>query len=157
MAGYSETPLAKKLGIKEGFKVLLVKAPARYPELLTPLPARVRFTSTANLSTNLVHAFATERSALARLLPALRKKLPHEAAIWVSWPKKSSRVPTDITEDTIREIALPLGFVDIKVCAVTEVWSGLKLVVRKELRDATGSSRRPPRSRMLHGETTRSG
>jgi hypothetical protein len=143
MAGYSDTPLAKKLGIKEGFKVFLVKAPAQYRAILEPLPARVRFTSTANSSTDLVHAFATERSALARLLPTLRKKLPHEAAIWVSWPKKSSKVPTDITEDTIRDVALPLGFVDIKVCAVTEVWSGLKLVVRKELRSAAGSTRRP--------------
>jgi hypothetical protein len=134
MAGYSETPLAKKLGIKEGFKVFLVKAPARYRSLLAPLPARVSFKSAANASTNLVHAFVMERSALARLLPTLRKSLPPEAAIWVSWPKKSSKVPTDITEDTIRELALPLGFVDIKVCAVTEVWSGLKLVVRKELR-----------------------
>jgi hypothetical protein len=134
MAGYSETPLAKKLGIKQGFKVFLVKAPAQYRALLAPLPARVRFTSTANSSTNLVHAFATERSALVRLLPKLRKVLPPEAAIWVSWPKKSSKVPTDVTEDTIREVALPLGLVDIKVCAVDEVWSGLKLVVRKELR-----------------------
>jgi len=134
MAGYSDTPLAKKLGIKEGFKVLLVKAPAQYRALLAPLPASVRFTSTANSSTNLVHAFTTERSALARLLNTLRKKLSDEAAIWVSWPKKSSKVRTDITEDAIREIALPLGFVDIKVCAVNDVWSGLKLVVRKELR-----------------------
>jgi hypothetical protein len=143
MAGYSETPLAKKLGIKEGFRVFLVAAPAQYRALLAPLPAQVRFTSTANSSTNLVHAFATERGALARLLPTLRKKLSHEAAIWVSWPKKSSKVPTDITEDTIREVALPLGFVDVKVCAVTEVWSGLKLVVRKELRGAAGARRRP--------------
>jgi hypothetical protein len=138
MAGYSETPLAKKLGIKEGFKILLVAAPANYRSLLAPLPASVRFTSTADSSTDLVHAFATTRGVLARLLPALRKKLPHEAAIWVSWPKKSAKVATDITEDTIREVALPLGFVDIKVCAVTEVWSGLKLVVRKELRGAAG-------------------
>jgi hypothetical protein len=134
MAGYSDTALVKKLGIKEGFKILLVKAPAQYQALLAPLPASVRFTSTANSATNLVHAFATERGALARLLNTLRKKLAPEAAIWVSWPKKSSKVPTDITEDAIREIALPLGFVDIKVCAVTEVWSGLKLVVRRELR-----------------------
>jgi hypothetical protein len=134
MAGYSDTPLAKKLGIKDGFKVFLVKAPAQYRALLAPLPARVSFMRMANMSTNLVHMFATERSALARLLPSLRKKLSPEAAVWVSWPKKSAKVPSDITEDTIREIALPLGFVDIKVCAVTEVWSGLKLVVRKELR-----------------------
>jgi hypothetical protein len=134
MAGYSDTPLAKKLGIKDGFKVFLVNAPAQYRALLAPLPARVRFVSMANMSTNLVHIFATERSALARLLPTLRKKLSPDAAIWVSWPKKSAKVPSDITEGTIREVALPLGFVDIKVCAVTEVWSGLKLVVRKELR-----------------------
>jgi hypothetical protein len=134
MAGYSDTPLAKKLGIKDGFNVFLVEAPAQYRALLAPLPARVRFVRMANMSTNLVHLFATERSALARLLPTLRKKLPPEAAIWVSWPKKSSKLPSDITEDTIREVALPLGFVDIKVCAVTDVWSGLKLVVRKELR-----------------------
>jgi hypothetical protein len=143
MAGYSETPLAKKLGIREGFTVFLVGAPEQYQALLAPLPERVRFTRKADSSTNLLHAFSTERLALARLLPALRKKLSHEAAIWVSWPKKSSKVPTDITEDTIREVALPLGFVDIKVCAVTQVWSGLKLVVRKELRDAAESSRRP--------------
>lgn len=142
MAGYSDTPLAKKLGIKEGFKVFLVKAPAQYRALLEPLPARVSFPGTANSSTDLVHAFATERSALARLLPVLRKKLANDAAVWVSWPKKSSKVPTDITEGTVRELALPLGFVDIKVCAVTEVWSGLKLVVRRELRDAPGSSPR---------------
>ena len=134
MAGYSDTPLAKKLGIKDGFKVFVVDAPAQYRALLAPLPARVRFTRMANISTNLVHMFATERSALARWLPTLRKKLSPDAAIWVSWPKKSAKVPSDITEDTIREVALPLGFVDIKVCAVTEVWSGLKLVVRKELR-----------------------
>jgi hypothetical protein len=134
MAGYSDTPLTKKLGIKEGFKVLVIKGPAEYRALLAPLPASVAFTSTATSSTNLVHVFATERNALTRLLPTLRKKLSPEAAIWVSWPKKSSKVATDITEDTIREVALPLGLVDIKVCAVTEVWSGLKLVVRKELR-----------------------
>jgi hypothetical protein len=134
MAGYSNTPLTKKLGIKEGFKVLVIEGPTEYRALLAPLPASVAFTSTASTSTNLVHVFATERTGLARLLPTLRKKLSPEAAIWVSWPKKSSKVPTDITEDTIRAVALPLGFVDIKVCAVTEVWSGLKLVVRKELR-----------------------
>jgi hypothetical protein len=137
MAGYSATPLAKKLGIKEGSKVLLIGAPTQYAELLAPLPPRVRFTSTANSQTDLVHLFVTERRALARRLSALRKKLPHEAAIWVSWPKKSAKVATDITEDTIRELALALGFVDIKVCAVTEVWSGLKLVVRRELRGKT--------------------
>jgi hypothetical protein len=155
MTGYSDTPLAKKLGIKEGYKVFLVNAPAQYRAILAPLPASVAFTSTANSSTNLVHAFATERDALARVINTLRKKLSHEASIWVSWPKQASKVPTDITEDAIREIALPLGLVDIKVCAVTDVWSGLKLVVRKELR-AKAPNRPARRSRMLHGERTRS-
>lgn len=84
--------------------------------------------------TPLVHVFATERARLARTLSGLRKKLAPDATIWVSWPKQSSKVPTDITENTIREVALPLGFVEVKVCAVTDIWSGLKLVVRKELR-----------------------
>lgn len=134
MAGYSNTSLTKKLGIKEGFRVLVVKAPPEYQALLAPVPPSVAFSRTANSSTDLAHVFATERRVLAPLLAKLRKKLMPEAAVWVSWPKKSSKVPTDITEDTIRQIALPLGFVDIKVCAVTDVWSGLKLVVRKELR-----------------------
>ena len=84
--------------------------------------------------TDIVQVFTTRRADLAKHLGSLRKKLKPEAAVWVSWPKKASKVPTDITEDTIREIALPLGFVDVKVCAVDETWSGLKRVVRKELR-----------------------
>jgi hypothetical protein len=135
MAGYSGTPLVKKLGIAEGFKVLLINAPPEYCALISPLPAGVSFITAANSATNFVHAFATKRLELARLLPSLRRKLRHDALIWVSWPKKSSQVPTEVTEDTIREVALPLGFVDVKVCAVTDVWSGLKLVVRKELRE----------------------
>jgi hypothetical protein len=134
MPGYSNTPLVKKLGIKPGFRVFLVNAPPDYRALISPLPEAVNFPAAAGSTTNLVHAFSTKRAELARLLAGLRKKLPVDAAVWVSWPKKASKVPTDITEDTIREIALPLGFVDIKVCAVTDVWSGLKLVVRKELR-----------------------
>jgi hypothetical protein len=135
MAGYSGTPLVKKLGIGEGFKILLINAPPEYRTWVSPLPAEVSFITAADSATNFVHAFATKRLELARLLPSLRRRLPHEALIWVSWPKKSSKVPTDVTENTIREVALPLGFVDVKVCAVTDVWSGLKLVVRKELRE----------------------
>jgi hypothetical protein len=134
MPGYSGTALVKKLGVKEGFKVLTIGAPADYRSLLAPLPAGVRFTAAPDAATNIVHLFATERVQLARALPVLRKKLSPDAMIWVSWPKKASRVHTDITEGTIRDVALPLGFVDIKVCAVTDIWSGLKLVVRKELR-----------------------
>jgi hypothetical protein len=134
MVGYSGTPLYKKLGIKDHSKVCALNAPAAYRALLAPLPVGVTFTSLPSAAVNIVHIFVADRVRLARILATLRKKLPPQASIWVSWPKKSSKVATDITEDTIRAIALPLGFVDIKVCAVTEVWSGLKLVVRKELR-----------------------
>jgi hypothetical protein len=134
MVGYSGTPLVKKLGIKDGFTVYPINAPANYRALLKPLPPGVKFDSEPRASTNLVHVFATQRADLERDLKALRKKLDPGASIWVSWPKQASKVPTDITEGTIRDVALPLGFVDIKVCAVTDVWSGLKIVVRKELR-----------------------
>jgi hypothetical protein len=134
MAGYSGTPLAKKLGINAGSSVHALGAPANYRRLLEPLPESVRFTSRADESTDLVHVFSTRSAELSKTLAALRKTLSPNSSVWVSWPKKASKVPTDITEDTIRAVALPLGFVDIKVCAVTEVWSGLKLVVRKALR-----------------------
>lgn len=133
-AGYSGTPLFKKLGIKDSDRVLLVDAPANYSSLVAPLPPGVLFVNQDYATVALAHIFVTQREALAKLLGELRAQLNVEAALWVSWPKKASKLPTTITEDTIRELALPLGFVDIKVCAVTEVWSGLKLVVRKELR-----------------------
>jgi hypothetical protein len=132
--GYSGTPLAKKLGIAGGSRVLPIGAPDDYVELLEPLPGNVRFEKRMGPDVDLVHVFADRRSELHRHLAALRGKLRPDAAIWVSWPKKAAKIPTDITEDTIREVALPLGFVDIKVCAVSGVWSGLKLVLRKELR-----------------------
>lgn len=132
--GYSGTPLTKKLGIKEGQLVLLLHAPGDYQVLLQPLPANVQFADRATSSVDLAHVFVTRKEELATHLAALRKKLRPDAPVWISWPKKSSGVATTVTEDTIRELALPLGFVDIKVCAVSEVWSGLKLVVRKELR-----------------------
>jgi hypothetical protein len=132
--GYSGTPLSTKLGIKEGHRILLVRAPDGYEGLLVPLPPEVQFVKYPAADVDLVQLFVTQKGELAKDLSAFRKKLKPDAVIWVSWPKKSARVPTTVTEDTIRELALPLGFVDIKVCAVTEVWSGLKLVVRKELR-----------------------
>lgn len=132
--GYSGTPLAKKLGIKKGCRVLTVGAPDDYVEFLEGLPDDVRFATRAGVTIDVAHLFVTKRTDLERNLSGLRKKLRVDAAVWISWPKKAARVPTDITEDTIREVALPLGYVDIKVCAVTEVWSGLKLVVRRELR-----------------------
>ena len=132
--GYSGTPLAKKLSIKEGSKVYVLDAPDNYQTLLEPLPAEVQFVSKLTDSTQIVHVFVDQKTVLEKALKNLRQKMPVDSMIWVSWPKKASKVPTDVTEDVIREIALPLGLVDIKVCAVSEVWSGLKLVLRKELR-----------------------
>lgn len=134
MAGYSGTRLAKKLGIRERCEVALVGAPKGYRDALQPLPVAVKFASKPSESSDIVHVFATKRAALAQQLASYRKVLSAEAMIWVSWPKKASGVASEITEDTVRQLALPLGFVDVKVCAVDDVWSGLKLVVRKELR-----------------------
>ncbi len=143
MAGYSGTPLAKKLGIKPGSSVFTDGAPKPYQQLLAPAPADVTVQSALDSSTDIVHLFAISKAKLAEALRTVLRHLRPDAAIWVSWPKKASRVPTDITEDTIRELALPLGLVDIKVCAVDEVWSGLKLVIRKENRPGkAGDTRR---------------
>lgn len=133
-AGYSGTPLARKLGLKEGMAVHVAHPPAGYRDWLAPLPAGVRWLPTLSAEAALVHLFVDERRVLAEALPRCRGQLGTEAVVWVSWPKKSAKVPTDITEDTVRELALPLGYVDVKVCAVSAVWSGLKLVVRKTLR-----------------------
>lgn len=134
MAGYSGTPLAKKLGIKEQSKLLVVGAPPDFRGLLEPLPPSVQFASKPDASIDIAHIFTSKRAELSAALADYRKKLSAGATVWVSWPKKSAKVASEVTEDTVREVALPLGFVDIKVCAVNEVWSGLKLVVRKELR-----------------------
>jgi hypothetical protein len=133
-AGYSGTALVDKLGYKAACRAVAIDAPSDYRQLLAPLPPGVTFEPSATKQTDLVHLFVVSREVLARQLAALRRTLKSEASVWVSWPKKSSKVSTDVTEDVVRQVALPLGFVDIKVCAVTDVWSGLKLVVRKELR-----------------------
>lgn len=133
-AGYSGTPLAKKLGIAATARVLTIRAPQDYVLWLEPVPPGVVFEPTLSAATDLVHVFADRQEVLAKDLAELRKSVRSDGVVWVSWPKKASKVPTDITEDTIRALALPLGFVDVKVCAVSEVWSGLKLVVRKALR-----------------------
>ena len=133
-AGYSGTPLAKKLGIAENSRVFLADAPKDYLKLVAPVPRGARVVKAIDDETDIVHLFTKERARLSALLRTSLAKMRPDAAIWVSWPKKASKVPTDITEDTIREVALPLGLVDIKVCAVDETWSGLKLVVRKENR-----------------------
>ena len=134
MAGYSGTALARKLGIKERSSVHVLDAPRNYRALLEPLPPSVQFASKVDATTDIVHVFATDRKSLAKTLAAVRRDVDARASVWISWPKKAAKPPTDVTEDAIRELALPLGFVDVKVCAVDETWSGLKLVVRKELR-----------------------
>jgi hypothetical protein len=134
VAGYSGTALVTKLGIKPGSKVLLIGAPDAYVKSLEPLPESVHFVAHLERSADVVQVFTTKKAELESALAAFRDTLKPTAVVWVSWPKKSAKVPSEISEDTVREIALPLGFVDVKVCAVDDVWSGLKLVVRKELR-----------------------
>jgi hypothetical protein len=133
-AGYSVTPLVKKLGIGAGARVMTIGAPSEYRRLLAPLPAGMTFVRTLSSETDVVHLFTARRAELTQRLARLRPAIRPDTAVWVSWPKKASKVPTDVTEDVIREIALPLDFVDVKVCAVDERWSGLKLVIRKARR-----------------------
>ena len=132
--GYSGTPLAKKLGLRSPLKLLTINVPKEYKSWLGDLPEGVSLMAKANTPIEAAHVFATESAILDATLSKLRNELKQDGFVWVSWPKKASKVRTDIIEDTIREIALPLGFVDIKVCAVSEVWSGLKLVIRKSER-----------------------
>ena len=134
MAGYSGTPLPQKLGIKPGTIVVAIDAPENYRKLLGQIPSGVNFATRPVGNSKFIHLFVKERRVLAKHLQSLRYKIAEDAAVWVSWPKKSSGVPTDITEDVIRAVALPIGFVDIKVCAVDETWSGLKLMIRRENR-----------------------
>jgi hypothetical protein len=131
-AGYSGTPLAKKLGLVPGIRAWFHDMPASVRAEIADAQADEQPSASAGLQA--AHIFVTERAALERQIAALRSLIAPNGFIWVSWPKKASKVPTDITEDTIREVALPTGLVDTKVCAVDETWSGLKLVIRKEHR-----------------------
>lgn len=132
--GYSGTPLAKKLGIVAGSRIATLHAPDDYAQWLSPMPSNVVFEGTITPLTDIVHVFSDRKADLKATLEALRNTIKPSGTVWVSWPKKASKLPTDITDNTIRELALPLGFVDIKVCAVSDVWSGLKLVIRKAQR-----------------------
>ena len=135
MAGYSGTPLWKKLGYKQGMTVRVDGAPVDYLGMLAlPDELSVKWAKGERARVGFVHLFVSSKSALRMKLRSCRNAIDSDGVIWVSWPKKSSGVTSDITEDVVREVALPLGLVDIKVCAVDEVWSGLKLVIRKELR-----------------------
>lgn len=131
-AGYSGTPLAKKLGIKPGFTIKLVQQPAYYFELFQDWPEEVEQSEDDTTPKDLIHFFTREKEELDQLLPLLRSEIKSNGMIWVSWPKKASKVPTDITEDTIRAAAFANKLVDVKVCAVDKIWSGLKLVIRKK-------------------------
>lgn len=139
-AGYSGTPLAQKLGLKDGQRALFIDLPASLVDLATSraFAESTRITTAqigdAQPGYNFVHLFTAARAVLEALVQPLMNLIARDGMIWVSWPKKASKVATDITEDVIREIILPIGLVDVKVCAVDEVWSGLKLVIRKELR-----------------------
>jgi hypothetical protein len=132
--GYSGTPLWKKLGIKPSFVVAAINEPSNYPDLIAPLPEGAVITRGNGEGADIVHLFTNERDALCARLASLRHAIKPEASIWVSWYKKAAKLPTEINEDIIRDAALPLGFVDVKVCAVDDKWSGLKLVIRKEHR-----------------------
>ncbi len=147
-AGYSGTPLARKLGIREGERIVTIDQPDDYVRLVAPLPDGAVILTRMPASVSFVHLFAARRADLAKQLGRLRGKLEPDGTLWVSWPKRASGVETDITEDIIRAEALPLGFVDVKVCAVDATWSGLKLVIRKELRaKPAAAAARPPAPR----------
>lgn len=139
-AGYSGTPLAQKLGLKDGSRALFIDLPASLASLATSRAFTeanrigVDQIDTARPGYDYVHLFTTARSVLETLARKLMNLIARNGMIWVSWPKKASKVATDITEDVIRAVVLPLGLVDVKVCAVDDTWSGLKLVIRKELR-----------------------
>jgi hypothetical protein len=134
MVGYSGTPLVTKLGIKEGSRVALLGAPEGFDEELAPLPDGVRVLRRLGPDLDVAVLFVTERRQLERRFPAVAASITPAGGFWIAWPKRASKVPTDLTEDVLREVCLPLGWVDVKVCAVTDVWSGLKFVLRKENR-----------------------
>jgi hypothetical protein len=133
-SGYSNAPLAKKLSLRDGQRVWFEGMPESVADEIDEYALELTFVADPSEGVDAAHVFVTQRADLALKLEHLRRQIAPEGQVWVSWPKQTAKVPTDVTEDTIREVALPLGFVDTKVCAVDETWSGLKLVIRKELR-----------------------
>lgn len=128
MAGYSGTPLVKKIGIKPADRVLFAGAPPGFEQEIAPLPDGVKLNGGVK-GLNVALFFTDKRVQLEKELPRLKQRITQDGMIWIAWPKKASKVPTDLTEDVIRDTALALGLVDVKVCAVNDVWSGLKLVI----------------------------
>lgn len=133
-AGYSGTPLAKKLSLRDGQRVWFDAMPEHVIDEIDEYALELTFVGGPEDTPDAAHIFVTKRAAMADKLAVLRESMAKDGHVWVSWPKQASGVETDITEDTIREVALPMGLVDTKVCAVDETWSGLKLVIRKNLR-----------------------
>lgn len=133
-SGYSGTPLARKLTLRDGMRVWFDAMPESVADEIDEYALELTFVADPAEGIDAAHVFVTEKAALAAHLAKLRDQIAPAGQIWVSWPKRASGVPSDITEDTIRELCLPLGLVDTKVCAIDETWSGLKLVIRKELR-----------------------
>jgi len=138
--GYSGTPLAQKLGLKDGQRVLFIALPPELNDLRTSrhfvemAQAGWDTFTDGEPGYDVIHGFTTSRAVLENAAKPLMDEIDRDGAIWISWPKKASKVATDVTEDVIRDVVLPLGLVDVKVAAVSEVWSGLKLMIRKELR-----------------------
>ncbi len=138
--GYSGTPLPQKLGLKDGQRVLFISLPSELKELRTSrhfveiAEAGWETFTYGEQGYDVIHGFTASRDTLAKAAKPLIETIDRDGSIWISWPKKASKVPTDITEDTIRDIVLPIGLVDVKVAAVNDIWSGLKLMIRKELR-----------------------
>ena len=137
--GYSGTPLAKKLGIKEGFKIRLINQPTHYFELFTDMPENVKILIDKKTTKDLIHYFTKEINELEKDILLLKNEVYPNGTIWISWPKKAAKIKTNVTEDLIRSIALGNGLVDVKVCAVDEIWSGLKLVIPVKDRNASGN------------------
>lgn len=133
-AGYSGTPLVKKLGIKDDYRVSVIEEYPGFRDDLEPLPPGVVFSTRIDESADIVHMFVMKREELEQTVDAAGQAIFPDGAIWVSWPKKASKVPTDMTEDVVRDVALPRGLVDNKVCAVNETWSGLRIVWRRDRR-----------------------
>lgn len=139
VVGYSGTPLAKKLGIFEGAQVALIRAPDGIEGLLAPLPAGVKLRRSLGSGADVILFFTMSRRSLENRIDRLKSAISPDKVLWVAWPKKAAKVATDMTEDVVREVALPTGLVDVKVCAIDETWSGLKLVVRRSLRYPAGN------------------
>jgi hypothetical protein len=133
-SGYSGNPLVEKLGVKAGFLIAVINPPDRYWDLMHPMPDGVTHAGPRAGGLDFVHVFVERKAELEKALPRAQRRIKQDGMIWISWPKKASGVASDLTEDVVRELALPRGLVDVKVCAVDETWSGLKLVIRKELR-----------------------